>query len=250
MSEQSRHFPQFYVTAPSLCPYLPGRTERKVFTHLVGGTASPLNNALSLVGFRRSQNITYRPACKDCNACISVRVLAAEFDPGRSFRRILRLNSDLVVAEVDAVATTEQYEIFRKYIGQRHADGGMADMTPFEYVQMIEESQVDSSIIEYRRKMPGMPAGHEGGPLVAAVLIDRLQNGLSMIYSFFRPEEARRSLGTFMILDTLARAQKLGLAHVYLGYWVKGSDKMDYKTRFTPQEQLIGQNWQRSDGHG
>jgi len=247
LSEQSRHFPQFYVTTSSPCPYLPGRKERKVFTHLVGGTAMALNEALSLAGFRRSQNITYRPACQDCSACVSVRVLAAEFQPGRSFRRIVQLNADLVVREVEAVASAEQYEIFCSYIEQRHADGGMADMALFDYVQMVEESQVESSIIEYRRHVPGQPQGEDGGQLVAAALIDRLQNGLSMIYSFFRPEENTRSLGTFMILDTLARARRLGLAHVYLGYWVKGSEKMDYKSRFLPQEKLLGQNWRRTD---
>jgi len=250
LSEQSRNFPQFYVTTPSPCPYLPGRKERKVFTHLVGGTAIPLNDALALVGFRRSQNVTYRPACQDCNACVSVRVLAAEFQPGRSLRRILNLNADLVVREVEAVASAEQYEIFCEYIEQRHADGGMADMTLYDFVQMVEEGQVNSSVVEYRRKVPGTPPGHDGGQLVAAVLIDRLQDGLSMIYSFFRPEETRRGLGTFMILDTLARAKRLELAHVYLGYWVKGSDKMDYKSRFRPQEKLIGQNWRRTERSG
>ena len=229
---------------------MPGRMERKVFTHLAGATAVPLNNALSLVGFRRSQNITYRPACQDCSACVSVRVLADEFRPGRSFRRILRRNADLVAREVDAVATAELYEIFCDYIELRHRDGGMADMTLLDFVQMIEESQVDSRIIEYRRKPPGRPRGNDGGQLVAAVLIDRLQNGLSMIYSFFRPEETARSLGTFMILDVAARARAMGCPHVYLGYWVKGSDKMDYKTRFKPQEQLVGQNWRRIDSGG
>ncbi|VAW12592.1 Arginyl-tRNA--protein transferase [hydrothermal vent metagenome] len=247
MSEQSRHFPQFYLTAPSPCPYLPDRVERKVFTHLAGSTAVPLNNALSLAGFRRSQNITYRPACQDCTACVSVRVLAGEFIAGRSFRRILRRNADLETREVEAVATTEQYEVFCDYIDQRHRSGGMADMTSFDYVQMIEESQVDSRIVEYRRKIPGPPQDRDGGQLLAAVLIDRLPDGLSMIYSFFRPQELARSLGTFMILDVLARARAMGRAHVYLGYWVKGSDKMDYKTRFLPQEQLLGQNWRRID---
>lgn len=236
------------MTAPSPCPYLPGETERKVFTHLAGPTATPLNNALSLAGFRRSQNIAYRPACTDCQACISVRVLANEFDhrTSKNFKRILRRNSDLIGTEVEPVATPEQYELFRDYIDNRHQDGGMADMSTFDYIQMIEESQVDSQIIEYRRKQPGMTTNHPGGPLIAAVLLDQLDDGFSMIYSFYGPEEADRSLGTFMILDVLARTQKSGLPHTYLGYWIEASSKMGYKTRFKPQEHLIGQNWQRA----
>lgn len=245
MSEQARNFPQFYMTAPSPCPYLQGQIERKVFTHLAGNSATALNDALSLVGFRRSQNIAYRPACQNCDACISVRVIVGEFSPGKTFRRINRRNGDLVGRKVEAMATAEQYSLFRTYVDARHRDGGMSEMTSFDFVQMIEESQVNSQVIEYRRKIPGMPPGHPGGQLIAAVLIDRLQDGLSMIYSFFEPDGGR-SLGTFMILDILARARKAGLPYVYLGYWIEGSGKMAYKMRFTPQERLVRQNWVRA----
>ena len=235
------------MTAPSACPYLSGKFERKVFTHLTGPSAAPLNDALSLVGFRRSQNIAYRPACEECSACVSVRVLVDEFKPGKSFKRVVRQNDDLVAREVDALATAEQYEVFNSYIEARHHDGGMADMTSYDYVMMIEESQVDSYIVEYRQNIPGRPDDSMGGELIAAVLIDRLQNGLSMIYSFFQPQHTQRSLGSYLILDTIARAKALNLDYVYLGYWVEGSDKMAYKARFSPQEMLVGNIWRKSD---
>lgn len=244
MTEQGRKFPQFYMTAPSPCPYLPGRTERKVFTHLAGANATPLNDALSLVGFRRSQNIAYRPACQACESCISVRVPVAEFRPGRTFRRISRRNEDLASDAIGPEATAEQYEVFRDYIDTRHQDGGMAEMNGFDFAQMIEETQVRSSIVEYR--LPSAPSRNRPkGRLVAAVLIDRLSDGLSMIYSFYRPEEAERSLGTFTILDTIERARRLKLPYVYLGYWVRQSPKMGYKARFLPQDRLVGQTWRR-----
>lgn len=242
MSEQARNFPQFYMTAPSPCPYLPGRAERKVFTHLAGANAAALNDALSLVGFRRSQNIAYRPACQNCDACISVRVLAAEFSPGRAFRRISRRNADLLSQAVPPEATSEQYALFRDYIDSRHLDGGMAEMTAFDFAHMVEETQVKTQLVEYREPEETGP-----GRLIAAVLLDRLADGLSMIYSFYSPDAPRRSLGSYVILDTIERARRLRLPYVYLGYWVRNSDKMGYKSRFLPQERLVHQSWQRVD---
>jgi arginine-tRNA-protein transferase len=237
------------MTAPSPCPYLPGRIERKVFTHLAGTNATALNDALSLVGFRRSQNIAYRPACQACDSCVSVRVPVADFEPGRTFRRIIRRNLDLTTEVVGAEATVEQYSVFRSYIDIRHHDGGMAEMNGFDFAQMVEESQVKSSIIEFRAPRTAEADGARGR-LVAAVLLDRLADGLSMIYSFYRPEEATRSLGTYTILDTIDRARRLRLPYVYLGYWVRHSRKMGYKSRFLPQERLIGQSWRRVNAPG
>ena len=246
MTQHSRDTPQFYLTAPSPCPYLPGRQERKVFTHLVGDKAADLNDLLTHGGFRRSQSIAYRPACDQCRACVSVRVVANEFRPSRSFRKVLARNADITGEQRNAVPTSEQYSIFRAYLDQRHRHGGMADMTVLDYAMMVEDSHVETRIVEYRTR--GADTGVTGrgaGALLGVALTDLLGDGLSMVYSFFDPDEGGRSVGTFMILDHIARARRLGLAYVYLGYWVKGSKKMDYKGRFLPQERLMADGWVR-----
>ena len=237
MTQHSRDTPQFYLTAPSPCPYLAGKEERKVFTHLVGERAPELNNILTQGGFRRSQSIAYRPACEDCRACISVRVIAKDFRPTPSMRRIMRRNADIAAEMRIAVPTSEQYAIFRAYLDSRHRDGGMADMTVLDYAMMVEDSHIETRIIEYRLR--------ESGELVAMALTDVLSDGLSMVYSFFEPDLSARSLGTLMVLDHISRAQRMGLSYVYLGYWVRGSRKMDYKGRFLPQERLMPEGWAR-----
>ena len=252
MTQHSRDTPQFYLTAPSPCPYLTGRDERKVFTHLVGERASELNNILTHGGFRRSQSVAYRPACEGCRSCVSVRVVASDFRPTRGMRRVLRSNADIVAEMRTAVPTPEQYSIFRAYLDSRHRDGGMADMTVLDYAMMVEDSHIETRILEYRRRQPPPPAGESfvrpgAGELAAVALTDVLADGLSMVYSFFEPDEAARSLGTFMVLDHIARARRMGLAYVYLGYWVRGSRKMDYKSRFLPQERLTPDGWARSE---
>ena len=242
MTQHSRDTPQFYLTAPSPCPYLAGKEERKVFTHLVGERAGELNNILTQGGFRRSQSIAYRPACEGCRSCVSVRVTADEFRPTRSMRRIANRNADVVSEMKIAVPTSEQYAIFRGYLDSRHRDGGMADMTVLDYAMMVEDSHIETRIIEYRRR-----DGGRADDLLAVALTDVLGDGLSMVYSFFEPDEAARSLGTLMVLDHIERARRMGLAYVYLGYWVRGSRKMDYKGRFLPQERLTPDGWARVD---
>jgi arginyl-tRNA--protein-N-Asp/Glu arginylyltransferase len=246
VSQHSRDTPQFYLTAPSPCPYLEGQEERKVFTHLVGDRAAELNDLLTHGGFRRSQSIAYRPACEGCRACVSVRVVAADFAPSRNMRRIAERNSD-IVGEMRAPApSSEQYSVFRAYLDVRHRDGGMADMTVLDYAMMIEDSHVDTRLVEYRRRGPDTGINGRGaGEMLAVALTDVLSDGLSMVYSFFDPDEADRSLGTFMILDHVERANRMGLPYVYLGYWVAGSRKMDYKGRFLPQERLMSSGWSR-----
>jgi arginine-tRNA-protein transferase len=240
--------PQFYLTAPSPCPYLAGQSERKVFTHLVGDRASALNDVLTQGGFRRSQNIAYRPACEGCRACVSVRVVVDAFRPGRSFSRILARNADIAGAEIAPSPSSEQYSLFRRYLDSRHAHGGMADMTVLDYAMMVEDTHVDTMLLEYRFRGPDTGITRRGnGPLIAAALTDVLSDGLSMVYSFFEPDLATRSLGTFMILDHIQRARRMGLPYLYLGYWVQGSPKMSYKTRFRPQEHLGPQGWQRAE---
>jgi arginine-tRNA-protein transferase len=248
VTHHSRDTPQFYLTAPSPCPYLPGREERKVFTHLVGDRAPGLNNLLTHGGFRRSQSIAYRPACEGCRACISVRVIADEFRPSRNMRRILARNADVVGEMRALVPTSEQYAVFRAYLDARHADGGMADMSMLDYAMMVEDSHVKTRLIEYRLRSPDTAAkDRSAGPLLAVALTDVLNDGLSMVYSFFDPDYAARSLGTLMILDHIERTRRMGLRYVYLGYWVPGSQKMDYKARFLPQERLMPDGWVRSN---
>ena len=247
MTQHSRNTPQFYLTAPSPCPYLPGKEERKVFTHLVGDRAPELNDLLTHGGFRRSQSIAYRPACETCRACISVRVLVDEFQPTRNMRRIHERNADLIGEMRVAVPTSEQYSVFRAYLDARHRDGGMVDMTVLDYAMMVEDSHVETRIVEYRRRGPDSAiSGRGDGSLLAVALTDVLSDGLSMVYSFFEPDDGKRSLGTFMILDHIARARRMGFPHLYLGYWVKGSRKMDYKGRFMPQERLMADGWKRA----
>jgi arginine-tRNA-protein transferase len=246
VTQHPRDTPQFYLTAPSPCPYLPGQEERKVFTHLVGERARELNDLLTHGGFRRSQSIAYRPACEACRACVSVRVIAKDFRPSRNMRRIEERNSDVIGELLRPTPTSEQYSVFRAYLDARHRDGGMADMTVLDYAMMIEDSHVDTRLIEYRMRGPDSGfTGRGRGRLLAMALTDVLNDGLSMVYSFFDPEVSDRSLGTLMILDHIARARKLKLPYVYLGYWVPGSRKMDYKARFLPQERLMPSGWTR-----
>ena len=243
MTQHSRDTPQFYLTAPSVCPYLAGKEERKVFTHLVGERARELNDLLTHGGFRRSQSIAYRPACEACRACVSVRVAVEDFRPTRSMRRVLDRNSDMIGEMRAAMPTSEQYSVFRAYLDSRHHDGGMADMTVLDYAMMVEDSHVETKMVEYRLRTAD--TGGRGGELLGVALTDVLGDGLSMVYSCYEPAAADRSLGTLMILDHISRARRMGLAYVYLGYWVRGSRKMDYKSRFLPQERLMAEGWVR-----
>lgn len=248
MTQHPTQSPQFFLTAPSPCPYIEGQFERKVFTHLVGEKAPALNDLLTQGGFRRSQNIAYRPACETCRACVSVRILAEEFRPSKNMKRIQQRNADLIGAVHDAEPTTEQYSLFRAYLDARHRKGGMSDMTVLDYAMMVEDTHVESKIIEYRRRGPdSIVTGVGHGELVAVALSDKMADGLSMVYSFYDPAQHDRSLGTFMILDHIARARAAGQPHVYLGYWVNGSRKMAYKIRFQPQEHLGPKGWERYD---
>lgn len=231
--------PQFYVTAPQPCPYLEGRMERKLFTALQGDYSEKLNDTLSKQGFRRSQNVLYRPSCAECSACLSARVRVADFTPSKSQRRTMKRNRDLRREATSPWATEDQFALFSDYLDSRHADGGMADMDIFEFAAMIEETPVRSRVIEYAA--PG-----DGGrmELAAVCLTDVLDDGLSMVYSFYDPDRARTSLGTYVILDHIQIAQEAGLPYVYLGYWVPGSPKMGYKANFSALEVYKNGEWQ------
>ena len=228
--------PQFYVTAPQPCPYLEGRMERKLFTSLQGDGVEQLNNSLSQQGFRRSQNVLYRPSCSDCSACMSARINVAEFTPTRSQRKTLNRSRHLERRATSPWATEDQYALFRDYLDQRHADGGMADMDIFEFAAMIEETPIRSRVVEY--------SDIASGDLKAVCLTDVLDDGVSMVYSFYEPELARQSLGTWMILDHVEIAREAGLPYVYLGYWVPGSPKMGYKAQFSALEVYRRGRWE------
>lgn len=226
------------MTSPSPCPYLPGRQERKIFTELAGPHAGELNDALGRIGFRRSQSVAYRPSCVGCNACLSVRVVTNEFRPNATQRKLLRRHADLEVTACSPWATDEQYQLLRRYLASRHPGGGMAQMDDSDYADMVEQSPVGTHVIEYRE-----PAD-QGGRLVGACITDQQGDGLSMIYSFFETEDPdRQGLGNLIILDHIVRARNAGLPYVYLGYWVKGSERMAYKTRYRPLEVLGPNGW-------
>ncbi len=242
MTEQNHTNLRFYLTEAQPCPYLPQRMERKVFTPLRGNQAADLNDTLSVNGFRRSQNVAYRPQCPGCNACVATRVVAGEFEPSRSDKRTIRRNRSLRRVVRPSLATEEQYQLFRKYLASRHAGGAMAEMDALDFASMVEDSTVRTQVIEYNE------INDAGEPvLVAACVTDVMADGVSLVYSFFDPDRQRDSLGNFIILDHVDLAKALGLSYVYLGYSVDGCRKMAYKTRFSPSETLIGNSWVRVD---
>ncbi|PVA08085.1 arginyltransferase [Thalassorhabdomicrobium marinisediminis] len=236
--------PQFYVTAPQPCPYLADRMERKLFTALQGDEADALNNSLSKQGFRRSQNVLYRPSCADCNACLSARIKVADFAPSRSQRRVIKRNRHLERTASSPWATEAQFALFRDYLDSRHATGGMADMDLFEFAAMVEETPIRTRLIEYRDPTVGDDRSDTYEGLRGVCLTDILDDGLSMVYSFFAPELMKNSLGTYVILDHVEIARELGLPYVYLGYWVPGSEKMGYKARFKGVEVYRDGAWE------
>ena len=250
MTEQQKNFPEFYVTSAQPCPYLPGRLERKLFTHLTNDKQPALIDNLLKGGFRRSQNIAYTPYCEGCQACVSVRVLVDEFKPSKNMKRIVAANRDLQASRLPARPSAEQYSLFRDYISTRHGEGGMADMSILDYAQMVEDSVVDTFITEYRPRRPLSTNSDTEclvpqAPLHGVALCDHLSDGISMVYSFYNVDLSERSLGTYIILEHIEYARSLGLPYVYLGYWIKGAKKMRYKTRFGPQERLGSNGWQR-----
>lgn len=225
----------FFSTEPAPCPYLADRLERRLVTVLEGHDPDRLHDRLLRAGFRRSQGYAYRPGCTGCQACVPVRIPVMQFVFRRPWRRILRANADLAASERRPVATQEQYALFRRYLARRHAVSGMAEMTWAEFRGMINDSPVDTLVVEWRRP---------DRTLIAASLTDRCGSGFSGVYKFFDPEEARRSLGSLIILWHVQRAAELGLPYVYLGYWIAGCPTMAYKARFQPLEQLTPSGWQ------
>lgn len=224
----------FFGTRSLPCPYIKGQTERKVVTDLTGHNAEELYEKLTRAGFRRSHNLAYRPACPACKACVPARILASEFEMTKSFRRVRGNNADLSADDIAAIATVEQYRLFSSYQQTRHKGGDMSGMAFNDYRAMVEDTPVKSRTVEFRTG---------DGTLVAVILMDRMENSLSAVYSFYDGNMTRRSLGTYMILWMVKYARTLGLPYVYLGYWIDGSDKMAYKARFQPLEVLGSDGW-------
>lgn len=241
----------FFTTAPLPCPYLPDRLERKLVTELSGPGAENLHEALARSGFRRSHSIAYAPACPGCKACVPVRVVVPEFKRQRSMARLWKQNQDLVAIKVPARATTEQYELFARYQQGRHTGSDMALMGFYEYSAMVEDSPIDTFMVEFRDR---------AGGLAAVCLTDRTSDGLSAVYSFFETESfgggrplskesrvstARAGLGNYVVLWLIDQCQRMQLPYIYLGYWIADSAKMAYKARFRPLEALGPSGWQR-----
>ncbi|MBK17433.1 MAG: arginyltransferase [Rhodospirillaceae bacterium] len=227
---------RFFMGTRALpCPYIPGRVERKVVTDLSTPNAMALYDNLSRAGFRRSHSLAYRPACPGCTACVPVRIRVGDFELSRSFRRLMKRNSDLTTRDLSAHATMEQYRLFTRYQRSRHSGGEMASMSFRDFRAMIEDSPIDTRIIEFR---------DQEGYLVGVMLADRQVDALSAVYSLFDPELEKRSLGTFMVLWLVQQAIENDLPHVYLGYWIEESSKMSYKARFRPLEGLTPDGWQ------
>jgi arginine-tRNA-protein transferase len=240
MTDQTPEHTQLFLTAPMPCPYLPGKQERKLFTHLTGRRAGTLHALLSDNGFRRSQNLIYRPACEGCSACQSVRILARAFETTGRFRRILNLNADIEVTVRPPRATAEQYSLFKRYLDNRHTGGGMTAMSFVDYEYMVEDTPVQTVMVEYRL------GSDPDKPLVAVALTDVMPDGLSMVYSFFSPDMPKRGLGNLLILDHVRQVRLAELTYVYLGYWVQESPKMAYKGQFRPLEVQRGPlGWRR-----
>jgi len=227
------HF--FFTTAALPCPYLPGRLERKIVTELNGPDSETLHEALSRAGFRRSHSIAYTPACPGCQACVPVRIVVDKFIPDRTMRKVVKHNTGLIARVVPARATAEQYKLFSRYQESRHNGGDMALMGFYDYRSMVEDSPIDTFLLEFRQT---------DDTLVAVCLTDRMGDGLSAVYSFYEPDMPSASLGTYVVLWLIDEAIRQNLPFVYLGYWIPESRKMAYKTRFQPLEAFGPDGWQ------
>jgi arginine-tRNA-protein transferase len=225
---------RFYSTDLAPCPYLPERQERRLVALVEGQESNDRLDLLTEAGFRRSQGYLYKPVCPDCRRCVPVRIAVDGFRPGRSFRKVLGRNGDLVAHAIAAIATDEQFALFHRYLRRRHQDGGMVRMDRAAYTEMVELAPSTTRLIEFRE-----PSGR----LVGVSLTDFVRSGLSGVYKFYDPDAAQRSLGTFIILWHVEHARRMGLPFVYLGYWIGESRKMAYKARFAPLERLDGPFW-------
>ncbi len=225
----------FHISRPAQCPYLPDREEQMVFTDL-GANDDPnlLHDRLSRAGFRRSQSIAYKPNCRGCSACVPLRVPVVAFRPSRSLRRVAQKNAEIQGRELPPIALAEHFDLFQKYVSSRHGDGGMSGMTYDDYVAMVQDTPVLTRLYEYRRG---------DGHLYGVCVTDVVDDGLSLVYSFFDPDFAECSPGKYIILAHITEALRQDMSYVYLGYWIENSRKMAYKANFQPAEVLTAEGW-------
>jgi len=232
---------QFYSTASYPCSYLQDREARSQVaapTHLIDATTY---SRLVEQGFRRSGMFTYRPNCDACRACLPIRVDAGGFRPNRSQRKVWRRHQSLRASNAPLEFQPEHFALYRRYVSTRHAGAGMDDDSQTQYSQFLLTSRVDSTLIEFRDPQD---------VLRMVSIIDILDNGLSAVYTFFDPDEHARGLGTYAILQQIEWARRSRLPHLYLGYWIDGHRKMDYKRRYRPLECFDGRRWLDMDTSG
>ena len=221
------------VTRSQKCAYLLDQTEQRLATDI--SEHPETHDRLAETGFRRVENWVYKPACPNCNACQPIRVKAEQFKPSRNIARIQTTNRDLRRNLNANRLGLDHYDVFQSYLGQRHEDGQMSSMSFDEFSAMILNSPIDTLLTEYV---------DPEDRLMGCILVDRQRDGLSAVYSFFRPEEKKRSLGSFMIVDLINRCNEIGLPYVYLGYYIQQSRKMSYKARFRPYQIFSDGAWQ------
>ena len=221
------------VTRSQKCAYLHDQTEQRLATDISDHPDS--HDRLAETGFRRVENWVYKPACPGCSACLPIRVKAEDFAGSRNITRIRAANKDLRRFDSHGQLTLDHYDMFQRYLGFRHEDGQMASMSFEEFSAMILNSPIDTTLTEYR---------DSEDRLMGCILIDRQRDGLSAVYSFFQPDQTKRSLGSFMIVDLIDRCKEIGLPYAYLGYYIEQSRKMSYKARFKPYQIFIDGVWQ------
>ncbi|WP_286790773.1 MULTISPECIES: arginyltransferase [unclassified Pseudomonas] len=233
MSELARL--KFYATQPHTCSYLPDQQATTLFLDPAQPMSGQLYAELSELGFRRSGDHLYRPHCQQCKACVPARIRAADFVPDRRQKRILKRNADITIEKRRPRFTEEHYRLYARYITERHVDGDMYPPSREQFTTFLIRELPYAFFYEMRL----------GERLVGVAVTDVLPNGLSAVYTFYDPDEERRSLGTFGILWQIAETARLNLEAVYLGYWIKGCRKMSYKTQYRPIELFVNQRWVR-----
>ncbi len=226
---------KLYLGTEHPCSYLPGRRANSAYVDPGMELDTRTYSRLAELGFRRSGDMAYRPHCRACKACVPVRIPVERFLPDRSQMRNLRANIDLAAAPRPAEFVEEHYRLFSRYQQARHREGGMGDSSPEDYLGFLGSRWANTSFVEFRAK----------DKLLAVAVVDRLENGLSAVYTFFDPDCAQRGMGTYVVLWQIGEARRLGLEWLYLGYWIKECRKMNYKSRYRPIEAFVGEHWLR-----